>query len=107
MTAPLAAATPTIDDMVERAQALLPALRSRAAQTEALGRLPDETVQAFRDGGFFRVLQPRRFGGYELDYGRLRSLREARPVVAFQVLMPLCRSPMVRQADACAFEERG
>jgi 3-hydroxy-9,10-secoandrosta-1,3,5(10)-triene-9,17-dione monooxygenase len=72
MTLRVAAGTPTIADMVQRAQALLPELRARAAETEALGHLPDATVQAFRDGGFFRVLQPRRFGGYELDYGRLQ-----------------------------------
>jgi 3-hydroxy-9,10-secoandrosta-1,3,5(10)-triene-9,17-dione monooxygenase len=72
MSTLVAAATPTIADMVQRAEALLPTLRSRAAEAEALGRLPDETVQAFREAGFFRVLQPRRFGGYELDYGRLQ-----------------------------------
>ncbi len=64
------ASTPTIDDMVERARALLPGLRSRAALTEQLGQLPPETVEEFKKGGFFRVLQPKRFGGIELDYGR-------------------------------------
>jgi 3-hydroxy-9,10-secoandrosta-1,3,5(10)-triene-9,17-dione monooxygenase len=49
---------------------MLPNLRERAAATEALGKLPPETVADFREGGFFRVLQPRRFGGLELDYGR-------------------------------------
>jgi 3-hydroxy-9,10-secoandrosta-1,3,5(10)-triene-9,17-dione monooxygenase len=68
----LATSTPTIHDMVQRAEALLPRLRERAAETEALGRLPVETVADFREGGFFRVLQPRRFGGMELDYGRLQ-----------------------------------
>lgn len=62
--------TPTIEEMVQRAHALVPKLRERAAATEALGRLPTETVADFADGGFFRVLQPRRFGGMELDYGR-------------------------------------
>jgi 3-hydroxy-9,10-secoandrosta-1,3,5(10)-triene-9,17-dione monooxygenase len=61
---------PTIEEMVQRARALLPSLRERAAATEALGQLPPETVKDFRDGGFFRVLQPKRFGGMELDYGR-------------------------------------
>jgi 3-hydroxy-9,10-secoandrosta-1,3,5(10)-triene-9,17-dione monooxygenase len=70
MATVLASGTPTIDDMVQRARALLPALRERAAATEALGQLPRETVADFREGGFFRVLQPRRFGGMELDYGR-------------------------------------
>ena len=66
----VAEVAPTIDGMVERAGALLPKLRERAATTEALGQLPTETVQDFRDGGFFRLFQPRRFGGLELDYGR-------------------------------------
>ena len=66
------ASTPTIEDMVQRAQALLPTLRARAAETEALGHLPPETVADFRRDDFFRVLQPRRFGGMELDYGRLQ-----------------------------------
>src|SRR5919108_1392650 len=65
-------ATPTIEDMVQRAQVLVPRLRERAAHTEALGQLPPETVADFREGGFFRVLQPRRFGGMELDYGRVQ-----------------------------------
>jgi 3-hydroxy-9,10-secoandrosta-1,3,5(10)-triene-9,17-dione monooxygenase len=70
MATVVASGTPTIDDMVQRARALLPRLRERAAATEALGQLPPETVAEFREGGFFRVLQPRRFGGMELDYGR-------------------------------------
>lgn len=68
----LATSTPTISDMTQRARDLLPKLRERAAKTEALGHLPPETVADFREGGFFRVLQPRRFGGMELDYGRLQ-----------------------------------
>lgn len=67
-----ATSTPTIQDMVQRAQALLPRLRERAAATEALRRLPPETVADFREGGFFRIMQPRRFGGMELDYGRVQ-----------------------------------
>jgi 3-hydroxy-9,10-secoandrosta-1,3,5(10)-triene-9,17-dione monooxygenase len=63
---------PSIDEMVHRARLLLPQLREHAAATEALGHLPPETVEAFRDAGLFRVLQPRRFGGIELDYGRVQ-----------------------------------
>src|SRR5689334_5868745 len=64
--------SPTIDDVVKRGQALLPAIQQRAAETEALGQLPAATVADFRDAGLFRVLQPRRFGGMELDYGRVQ-----------------------------------
>ena len=64
------AATPTIAEMVERAKTLLPRLRERADQAERLRHVPDETIQEFLDAGLFRVLQPKRWGGYELDYGR-------------------------------------
>jgi 3-hydroxy-9,10-secoandrosta-1,3,5(10)-triene-9,17-dione monooxygenase len=45
-------------------------LRERATATEALRRVPDETIQAFKDAGLFRIFVPRRFGGFELDYGK-------------------------------------
>jgi 3-hydroxy-9,10-secoandrosta-1,3,5(10)-triene-9,17-dione monooxygenase len=32
-----------------------------------LGRLPPETQRAFEQAGFYRILQPKRFGGLELD----------------------------------------
>jgi 3-hydroxy-9,10-secoandrosta-1,3,5(10)-triene-9,17-dione monooxygenase len=72
MSTVVAAPSPTITDMAQRARALLPALRERAARTEALGHLPPETFAQFREGGFFRIMQPRRFGGMELDYGRVQ-----------------------------------
>jgi 3-hydroxy-9,10-secoandrosta-1,3,5(10)-triene-9,17-dione monooxygenase len=72
MTTAVAAQSPTIADMVQRAYALLPVLRERAAEAEALGHLPPETAAQFRQDGFFRIMQPRRFGGMELDYGRVQ-----------------------------------
>jgi 3-hydroxy-9,10-secoandrosta-1,3,5(10)-triene-9,17-dione monooxygenase len=60
---------PTLDELAGRAEALLPRLRERAARTEELRRLPDETLADFRQAGFFRLFQPARYGGYELDYG--------------------------------------
>ena len=58
--------TPTKEDMIARAEAMLPALRERAAEAEKNRRLPDETVAEFRAAGFPKILQPKRFGGYEL-----------------------------------------
>ncbi|MGC2525768.1 MAG: 3-hydroxy-9,10-secoandrosta-1,3,5(10)-triene-9,17-dione monooxygenase oxygenase subunit [Stellaceae bacterium] len=52
-----------------RVRALLPALRERAAQAEQLRRLPDETFADFQRAGLLRALQPKRYGGYELDPG--------------------------------------
>lgn len=53
-------------EMIARAESLLPMLRERSAEAEKNRRLSDETVQAFREAGFPRILQPKRFGGYEL-----------------------------------------
>jgi alkylation response protein AidB-like acyl-CoA dehydrogenase len=50
-----------------RVRALLPVLRERAAGAEKLRRIPDETFADFQEAGLFRALQPKRYGGYELD----------------------------------------
>ncbi len=60
--------------VLQRAEALLPSLRERAAAAEELRRMPAETEAAFHENGLFRVLQPARIGGAELDYGILIDL---------------------------------
>jgi 3-hydroxy-9,10-secoandrosta-1,3,5(10)-triene-9,17-dione monooxygenase len=62
--------------MLRRAEELRPVLRERQAETEAAGRLLDQTHEAFVASGFYRSVQPRRFGGYELglrDFIRIMS----------------------------------
>jgi 3-hydroxy-9,10-secoandrosta-1,3,5(10)-triene-9,17-dione monooxygenase len=54
--------------LMERARALLPALRERAADTEKRRAMPPETVEDLHRTGLFRAFQPRRVGGSELDY---------------------------------------
>ncbi|MCC8952006.1 acyl-CoA dehydrogenase family protein [Bradyrhizobium sp. Pear77] len=63
--------------MVARARALAPALRERAARTEELRRLPPETERDLHDSGLFRILQPERVGGSELDYVALVDCADA------------------------------
>jgi 3-hydroxy-9,10-secoandrosta-1,3,5(10)-triene-9,17-dione monooxygenase len=63
--------------MVTRAKALIPQLRSRAAHTEELRRLPPETERDLHDAGLFRIVQPRRVGGSEFDYVALVDCAEA------------------------------
>ena len=66
----------TADEMLERARALRPVLRTRQALCEQLGRIPDETNSDFVRAGFYRMLQPRLFGGYEfslVDFIRVMS----------------------------------
>jgi 3-hydroxy-9,10-secoandrosta-1,3,5(10)-triene-9,17-dione monooxygenase len=57
----------TPDALIERARQLVPVLRERQAECEALGRIPDVSNDAFVEAGFYRILQPRRFGGLEYD----------------------------------------
>jgi len=54
---------------LERVRALLSVLRERAPGAEKLRRLPNETFADFQEAGLFRALQPKRYGGYELDPG--------------------------------------
>jgi 3-hydroxy-9,10-secoandrosta-1,3,5(10)-triene-9,17-dione monooxygenase len=54
--------------IMERAEALVPTLLSRAVKTEKLRRLPEETERELHEAGLFRLAQPRRIGGAELDY---------------------------------------
>ena len=63
--------------MVARARSLVPALRERASRTEELRRLPPETERNLRDSGLFRLLQPKRVGGSELDYVALVDCADA------------------------------
>lgn len=57
----------TQGQIIERARDMVPTLRLRQEEAEELGRLPESTSRDFIDAGFYRLLQPRRFGGYEFD----------------------------------------
>ncbi len=46
---------------------LLPVLRERAQETEDARVVPAETIKALEEAGFFRLLQPARYGGLEAD----------------------------------------
>jgi 3-hydroxy-9,10-secoandrosta-1,3,5(10)-triene-9,17-dione monooxygenase len=63
--------------MINRAKALIPRLCDRASQTEELRRLPPETERDLHDAGLFRIVQPKRVGGLELDYVALVDCADA------------------------------
>jgi len=52
--------------LVDRAKALAPVLRQRAAETSQLRRIPDSTWRDLVESGILRGLQPARWGGGEL-----------------------------------------
>lgn len=53
--------------LLERACALRPLLRASQGECESNGRVPQAVADALIEGGFFRMVQPRLFGGYEFD----------------------------------------
>jgi 3-hydroxy-9,10-secoandrosta-1,3,5(10)-triene-9,17-dione monooxygenase len=57
----------TRDALIALVRELAPALTSRLNEADSLRRLPDDTIQDFKRAGFFRILQPKRWGGLELD----------------------------------------
>ncbi|MBI0536121.1 hypothetical protein D9599_11105 [Roseomonas sp. KE2513] len=56
----------TPEALVQRAVALRPLLREQQAENEARGTYGEDLHRAFRDAGFYRITQPRLFGGYEM-----------------------------------------
>jgi 3-hydroxy-9,10-secoandrosta-1,3,5(10)-triene-9,17-dione monooxygenase len=61
--------TPTAAEMINRARSMIPVLRARAPQGEKSRRIAKETIAEMQTAGLFRVLQPKRWGGYELPIG--------------------------------------
>ena len=55
------------DALLDNARGLLPSIRERVAETESTRRVPVETIKELHEAGLFRVIQPRVWGGYELD----------------------------------------
>lgn len=68
-------------EVTERVEALLPMLRERAQEAEDLRRIPDESMKALQATGFFRLLQPKQWGGHAADpvlfYDTVRQLASA------------------------------
>jgi 3-hydroxy-9,10-secoandrosta-1,3,5(10)-triene-9,17-dione monooxygenase len=60
---PVAGLTPA--DVIVKAQAMASALIARQAETEKRTYYADDTHAEFASNGFYRLLVPRRYGGYE------------------------------------------
>jgi 3-hydroxy-9,10-secoandrosta-1,3,5(10)-triene-9,17-dione monooxygenase len=57
----------TPDEIVARARGLHDLVRSEAERAEAAGGYSPELHRRFDEAGFFRIVQPRRFGGYQFS----------------------------------------
>ena len=60
------AAVPTPEELVSRAEHIARQLPKYAAQQEAERKVAPGIIEMIADAGLFRVLQPRRWGGYEM-----------------------------------------
>lgn len=74
------ATVPTSDELVARAAAMVPVLRARADEIEQARKVPSDVIQMFKDAGFFRILQPKKYRGWEMN-----------PIVFMRVLSELGR----------------
>ncbi|WP_181773333.1 3-hydroxy-9,10-secoandrosta-1,3,5(10)-triene-9,17-dione monooxygenase oxygenase subunit [Amycolatopsis pittospori] len=54
-------------DVIAGIRELLPVLRERAQEAEDARRIPEESVKSLQETGFFKLLQPKTFGGLEAD----------------------------------------
>lgn len=61
----------TRENVLARAEALLPVVAERSETANQERRLPEQNVRDFLDAGLFQILQPKRVGGLELDFGML------------------------------------
>lgn len=72
---------PTDAELVRRAREIGPTLLARQAETEALAHYPEDVHKAFRAAGFYKMLMPKKYGGYECD-----------PQTYFQVVREIARN---------------
>jgi 3-hydroxy-9,10-secoandrosta-1,3,5(10)-triene-9,17-dione monooxygenase len=56
-------------ELIRRARLLVPRLIERGAQADRDRRIPEATIAEMKAAGLFRALQPKRWGGYEVDLG--------------------------------------
>ena len=54
-------------ELIESARKMIPALKARAAQAERDMKIPDETIAEMQAAGLFKAMQPKRYGGFEVD----------------------------------------
>ena len=75
---------------------LLPTLRERAEETERLRVVPEASIKDLESTGFFRLLQPRRFDGFEARARGVRAILphvdELRPVHNLQSVADLAQA---------------
>ena len=62
------------ETLLARAEALIPALRERVPEAEALRRIPDESIADLIESGLIRATLPSRLGGSEVNYRTMMEI---------------------------------
>jgi resorcinol 4-hydroxylase (FADH2) len=65
---------PSIGDLKLRVASVSSQIKERAYTTEKSGRVPAENILSLREIGYFDIVKPRAFGGYEYDFDVLVDL---------------------------------
>jgi len=68
---------PTPAELIRRAEKIAETLTPRMAETEERGYYAEDTHEAFKEAGLYRILSPKRFGGYEMDIGTFSQVVRA------------------------------
>ena len=67
----------TRENLLARTEALIDTVRERTDETEETRKLAPETMQAMREAGIHRILQPARHGGAEAHFSGMVDIVEA------------------------------
>jgi Acyl-CoA dehydrogenases len=62
-------APPTAELLVARARAMVPHIAASAAEARQARRVSESVIAQIEEAGLFRILQPARWGGYEMKPG--------------------------------------
>ena len=76
-------APPTAELLVARARAMIPQIAARAAEARQARRVSASVIAQIEEAGLFRILQPARWGGYEM-----------KPETYYDVLIALAEGDM-------------
>ena len=56
------------ENLANQTEALLPKLKADSVTTERRGKIKKAVIDDLKRRGFFRIFQPKKFGGYELEF---------------------------------------
>lgn len=68
---------PTPEQLLDRARAMIPVLKERGRRCVSERDVPAESIAEMQEAGFFKILQPRRWGGYEMHPNAFYDVQKA------------------------------